>query len=178
MDKAIVAAASAAAHYSPTMEIIVVFCATALIWFLGAAVAYYCLSDRRLYLVIVAAVLSVAMGWGFNRLIGLVYYRPRPFASFSEINAVIGVSEFSKSFPSDHAVISFALAASIFLVNRRWGAVFLVMAGLIAFGRVFAGVHYPSDILFGALFGGMAAVGGHKLVHIFLGTKHLKERKI
>lgn len=58
------------------------------------------------------------------------------------------------SFPSDHAVLFFALSTGLFLVSKRVGlfALLYTMA-IICFPRVYLGLHYPSDILAGALVG-------------------------
>ncbi len=62
------------------------------------------------------------------------------------------------SFPSDHAALFFALATGIYLVSRRMGwLVYLYTAVVIALPRVYLGIHYPSDILAGALLGVVAA---------------------
>jgi undecaprenyl-diphosphatase len=63
------------------------------------------------------------------------------------------VEETGSSFPSKHATISFLLATFVFLLNKKLGFLFLVFAVLVSTGRVFVGVHYPSDILVGAIFG-------------------------
>lgn len=58
------------------------------------------------------------------------------------------------SFPSDHAVLFFTLATGIFLVSRRPGLLLYAHAiVVISLTRVYLGVHYPSDILAGALLG-------------------------
>ena len=58
------------------------------------------------------------------------------------------------SFPSGHAGASFAAAAAMFpYLRRRWGVCLLVLAGLIALSRLYVGVHYPTDVMFGALSG-------------------------
>jgi len=57
------------------------------------------------------------------------------------------------SFPSDHAVVSFCLAAGLWMVSRRLGALALTYAALISLPRIYYGVHYPTDILAGALVG-------------------------
>jgi undecaprenyl-diphosphatase len=58
------------------------------------------------------------------------------------------------AFPSDHAVMFFAIAGGFWQIRRRAGAVTLVHAFVaIAFGRVFLGYHWPSDVLAGMLIG-------------------------
>jgi undecaprenyl-diphosphatase len=58
------------------------------------------------------------------------------------------------SFPSDHAVLFFALAVGIFHVSRRWGWVALAHATvLIAVPRVYLGIHWFTDILAGTALG-------------------------
>jgi undecaprenyl-diphosphatase len=58
------------------------------------------------------------------------------------------------SFPSDHAVLFFALATGMFLVNRKLGYfLYLYTILFIALPRLFLGIHYPSDLVVGALLG-------------------------
>ena len=91
-------------------------------------------------------------------LISLFLFRERPFAALDDVNLLIASPFMTKSFPSDHATIAFAIAVSVLFVNRRWGLVLLVCAAAVAVGRVMVGVHYPSDVLFGALLGSAWAV--------------------
>lgn len=57
------------------------------------------------------------------------------------------------SFPSGHASSSFAAATTIFFQNQGLGTFCLVLAGLIAFSRLYHFVHYPSDVVIGSLLG-------------------------
>ncbi|WP_198154118.1 phosphatase PAP2 family protein [Catenuloplanes japonicus] len=57
------------------------------------------------------------------------------------------------SFPSNHATVSGALCAAILLLSWRWGLAALPVGALVAFSRVFVGVHYPHDVLAGFPFG-------------------------
>jgi membrane-associated phospholipid phosphatase len=58
------------------------------------------------------------------------------------------------SFPSDHAALFFAIVAGIWLANRRAGIFALLYAALaICLPRIYVGIHYPTDVLAGALIG-------------------------
>ncbi|MFF8773241.1 phosphatase PAP2 family protein [Kitasatospora sp. NPDC015120] len=62
------------------------------------------------------------------------------------------------SFPSNHTVIAVAAAAALWFADRRIGAVAAVAAVLMGASRVWVGVHYPHDVLAGALVGLVVAV--------------------
>ncbi len=65
------------------------------------------------------------------------------------------ISQSSKeaSFPSGHATFYFALATIVYFYNKKVGIWFFIVSFFIAVARVFVGVHWPSDILAGALLG-------------------------
>ncbi|MDH6113389.1 membrane-associated phospholipid phosphatase [Kitasatospora sp. MAP12-15] len=62
------------------------------------------------------------------------------------------------SFPSNHSVIAFAAAVALWFVSRRIGRIALVAAVLMAVSRVWIGVHYPHDVVVGALVGTLVAL--------------------
>lgn len=66
------------------------------------------------------------------------------------------------SFPSDHAVLFFALSTSLFFLSRKVGVIAFAYAILfISFPRVYLGFHYPTDILAGAAIGIAIAFAGN-----------------
>jgi undecaprenyl-diphosphatase len=67
------------------------------------------------------------------------------------------VSPGGGSFPSGHAAGVFAFAAFVAVRAPRWAPLSFAWAGIVAWSRCVLGVHYPSDVLAGALLG--AAVG-------------------
>jgi undecaprenyl-diphosphatase len=88
-------------------------------------------------------------------------YRPRPYQHFldlvqggsQQINAFFGLLAQQSSFPSGHTTTFFACAA---LLNLMYGPRFwfmYVLAAFVGFTRIYVGVHFPSDILAGALLG-------------------------
>ena len=61
------------------------------------------------------------------------------------------------SFPSSHAVNNFAVGTLLSYHYRRWTWLFMSVAALVGFSRVYVGVHFPSDIVGGALIGAFCA---------------------
>lgn len=106
---------------------------------------------QRFYFFFLAA-LSVILSRGIiTETIRFFYSRLRPF-SVLEIQPLIQ-HDLGGSFPSGHMMFYFALAFAVFLVHKRWGRRFLVAALLIGLARIFVGVHWPLDIIGGAIIG-------------------------
>lgn len=88
--------------------------------------------------------------------------RPRPCKVLEGVHLLVGCTG-SGSMPSNHATNSFAVALTLGgLLCRSVSPLLislpLLLAGLIAFSRISVGVHYPSDVLAGALMGGLIAL--------------------
>ena len=62
------------------------------------------------------------------------------------------------SFPSGHTSASFAAATAIYAINRKWGIAAYIFAVVMGFSRLYLGVHFPTDVLAGALVGTAAAM--------------------
>lgn len=78
--------------------------------------------------------------------------RVRPYvANGFEGLLIEPLSDFS--FPSGHTVASFEMAVCVYLFNKRYGVYALVLAMLIGFSRLYLYVHYPSDVIVGAVLG-------------------------
>ncbi|HLZ02853.1 MAG TPA: phosphatase PAP2 family protein [Bradyrhizobium sp.] len=107
--------------------------------------------------VIITIILAVAVALIANRVLSILLpYRERPMygiganAPSFEWHADL---EHWSSFPSDNATYLFAIAAGFWLISRWCGLLFGVFAALASLARVYLGIHYPSDILTGALLG-------------------------
>ena len=93
----------------------------------------------------------------FTEIIRYFYNRPRPFEILSNIYQLLEHSP-GGSFPSGHAAFFFALATSVFFYRKIWGIIFFLAALSIGLARVSAGIHWPSDILAGAVVGILTSI--------------------
>lgn len=139
-----------------------VFCAVFLLPLIGFLIVLSAFTIKRLreehwyempIKAAIAGLLSYVLRWGLGELIA----RPRPFNGLANAQQLIPMAQIQDSFPSGHSAIAFALAFTIFRHDRDWGIAFLILAALVAFGRVFVGVHYPLDVLGGAVVGWLGA---------------------
>jgi membrane-associated phospholipid phosphatase len=83
--------------------------------------------------------------------------RPRPFETYPIIEKATGAG--SPSFPSGHTSDAFSLATSLSIAYPKWYVIIpsYIWAGAIAYSRMDLGVHYPSDVLAGAIIGAGSA---------------------
>ena len=75
------------------------------------------------------------------------------------------------SFPSGHTAASFAAATAIYAINKRWGIAAYLYVAVMGFSRLYLGVHFPTDVLAGAVVGTLAALIVLKVMERFYPTK-------
>jgi undecaprenyl-diphosphatase len=118
--------------------------------------AYYELGWRKKLYVFVEGVIAVILARGLlTEIIRFFYHHERPF-SFYGFSPLIAESGWS--FPSGHATWFFALATVVWYVNRKWGIAYFVLATLMGIARIYTGVHWPFDIIAGAMLGVLSGI--------------------
>lgn len=102
--------------------------------------------------------------------------RPRP-CHLDETVSLLVARPASYSCPSTHSAWAFAAATSVLLYFRKWGIVTMIVAALIGFSRMYLFVHFPSDVLFGAVLGVLLAIAAVKLVNCVFDRRKARAAK-
>lgn len=161
------------AGQSRVLDMLIVFCADYLAYILGLAFFGYLYLTKRLWKekveIFWAAVVTAFLARGvITEAIRFVYHRARPFAA---LNFVPLVQDSASSFPSGHSTFFYGLSMVVYFYDKRWGTWFFIATVIVTFARVAAGVHYPSDIVGGAIIGIVSAYIGRHLVRRYLGSR-------
>ncbi|MGE5701888.1 MAG: undecaprenyl-diphosphatase [Clostridia bacterium] len=141
----------------PSLNPLVLFFAEYMQFGLCAGMVFYWLTrtdkNRRMVL---HAVLAFLLAEVIGKTAGLVYSHYQPFAELPNVNQLVAHAV-DNSFPSDHSILFFSVCFTIWLTQRRKTWLWLVIACGVALSRVWVGVHYPIDVMAGALIGVFSA---------------------
>lgn len=149
-----------------TQNLIIEFFATFFIWFLYAGLVVLWFIDGRIKREqVIHALLAGLAAWLIALLIKHFFPTIRPFVrNGGEVDVLFKPTD--GAFPSAHTALAFSLAVTVFMHDKKVGWFYLSGALVIGIARVLANVHYPVDILGGALIGTLVAVIAEKL-HFF-----------
>ena len=126
-------------------------------WIAVAVILLFFKKTRRSGICISASLLiGVIVG---NGIIKNVVARPRPYDAIAGIESVVShLSDYS--FPSGHSLCCFEAATALAMNRTKWAIPAYVGAVLVAVSRLFLFVHYPTDVICGALLGVLFGVLG------------------
>ncbi|MCM2532578.1 phosphatase PAP2 family protein [Neobacillus pocheonensis] len=145
------------------------------LFYIGVIIYWFTRTESNRQMVFQGLV-TASLALGTNKLIGTLYHRDRPFVHHHVIQLVM--HEASASFPSNHAAASFAIAASIWFWRKRDGWIWFILAAAISFSRVWSGIHYPTDVIGGAILGILLALLVNRVFRSFHLFKRISETLI
>ena len=136
------------------LDYFAMFCAEYLPYVLLFILFLFLIYNFRKYwkMVLEAVIAALITRFVLTSFIRWLWFRPRPFVTLNFI-PLIDMSPKEAAFPSGHASFFFALSTIIYFYNKKAGILFYIASLFIVVARVFVGVHWPSDILAGALLG-------------------------
>lgn len=147
---------------NPLVELITCLGDAGWFWILITAILLFFKKYRKIGLTSFAALLI-----GFfitNLLLKNMVMRIRPYEIVEGLS-FIGKKPSDFSFPSGHSTCSMASSVVLFLyLPKKYGSVVLVLGILICLSRLYVGVHYPTDVLAGAVIGIFAAFTAEKFI--------------
>jgi undecaprenyl-diphosphatase len=158
-------------------NLIIEFLASFLIWFMFAGLLLLWFIDGRITKEqVLHALIAAFIAWLIANILQNIIPTTRPFVTNGGPTLVwLPKSPDEGSFPSGHTALAFGLATTIWLHERKIGWVYLVLALIVGAARVLANVHYPIDILGGALLGMFTAFAVEK-AHVFKLLSRLKTK--
>jgi undecaprenyl-diphosphatase len=150
--------AGTAAFFNPIMRFLSLD--AEYLFYIGIIVYWFTRTNQNRRMV-ATALFSACIGLGISGLLAHFFYRDRPFIAHPVFQLIKHPA--NASFPSDHATGAFVIAVAIWLFHKKIGRVWIFLAACIAFSRIWTGVHYPTDIIAGALIGTISAWAVHRL---------------
>ncbi len=136
------------------------------LWAIVGGVMLFFKKTRKCGIVMLISYALVFLGGQF--VLKDLIARERPCVLDQTVELIVA-RKTSYSCPSTHTAWAFAAATSVFLHFKKWGIGLFAVATLIGFSRLYLFMHFPTDVLFGAVLGVAFAVGAYYLVKAVAG---------
>ena len=126
------------------------------LWFLGGDMA----QRESYHRAIIVAAVSMGSACGFVLACNHLYQHPHPFEEMPQLMDTVNRIFYpvhDPAFPSNTSAVTFAAATSVWQRSRKIGLLVFIPAILMPFGKIYAAVYWPSDIVAGAIVGILTA---------------------
>ena len=144
-------------------DYLVYFLAQILPFVLFAFIAWYFLFYKKEPIKFILISFVIAVSLAFSEILKFIFQSQRPFLEITQL-APLFMFGGADSFPSGHALVLGAFTTAIYFENRKMGYFFAVGSILVGISRVFAGVHYMTDILAGFFIGTLFVLLAYKYI--------------
>ncbi|GEB34134.1 MULTISPECIES: undecaprenyl-diphosphatase [Brevibacillus] len=114
------------------------------------ALLYWFTRDSQNRMMVICATATFVMAEVLGKLAGTLHTNNQPFAELANVNQLVQKAV-DNSFPSDHTILFFSFCVSFWLFQRKTGILWMLLAVCVGLSRIWVGVHYPADVLVGAL---------------------------
>lgn len=126
------------------------------------------LGDRKAILLrLVVLLCAWLIGWGIDVVIGAIVREPRPHVTHPESRLLFQPMMSWKSFPSDHAMSAWLIFFVSLMFSLRGAEGLGIMALWVSWGRVYAGLHYPFDIVGGLTVAALITLLSYNVLVVF-----------
>ncbi len=141
-----------------------IFLAEYMVYILGLIIiAYWFTGSRKSRMMVIQAMVAFVIAEMIGKIAGKFHLNYQPFAVLPDVNKLVDHAV-DNSFPSDHTILFFSICFSFWLVRKKTGWLWLILAFCVAISRIWVGVHYPFDVVIGALIGCVSALFSYWLV--------------
>jgi len=135
----------------------IIFFASILIWLMFFGLIVLWVIDGKIKKeTVIHAIFSCLIAYAIGELTKTFFPTLRPFQFDGGMPQTLTIPS-DGAFPSSHSAVGFALAVTILKHDRKVGILYLIMAGLVGVARIMAHVHYPIDIMVGAVIGAVVS---------------------